>query len=302
MARRDRRAVRTEMLELIPYAPSTTQVHTRPLVVIPYACRRLRSNHLTVLLANALGPEIRVHAMAPGLIDTPWTGDWDAIRDEVRATAPCPGRGRPKTSPKRASPSSASRTRRDRCSWSTEASASADERAERSQSRLNARLLSSTARPAETAKRPRRPWPKKAGASSLTLRRRSRQARSSRPRCPCDHHVSGRPDRSPGIRPVGSSVRARCRRRRSSTSQWLLANVHGPEIRVEAGRPTSRTVQAPRGGPRRLDQVGPDDGSCRSVRTRRVRGRVMWQWTARRMRRSSIRRRTRGRASSLGLT
>jgi ketoreductase RED2 len=45
-------------------------------------------NHLTVLLANALGPEIRVHAVAPGLIDTPWTADWDAVREEVRKTAP----------------------------------------------------------------------------------------------------------------------------------------------------------------------------------------------------------------------
>ena len=47
---------------------------------IPYAVSKAAVNHLTVLLANALGPEIRVHAVAPGLIDTPWTADWDAIR------------------------------------------------------------------------------------------------------------------------------------------------------------------------------------------------------------------------------
>ena len=38
---------------------------------IPYAVSKAAVNHLTVLLANALGPEIRVHAFAPGLIDTP---------------------------------------------------------------------------------------------------------------------------------------------------------------------------------------------------------------------------------------
>jgi NAD(P)-dependent dehydrogenase (short-subunit alcohol dehydrogenase family) len=37
---------------------------------IPYAVSKAALNHLTVLLANALGPEIRVHAVAPGLIDT----------------------------------------------------------------------------------------------------------------------------------------------------------------------------------------------------------------------------------------
>ena len=62
---------------------------------IPYAVSKAAVNHLTVLLANALGPDIRVHAVAPGLIDTPWTADWDAIRDEVRATAPLARSGTP---------------------------------------------------------------------------------------------------------------------------------------------------------------------------------------------------------------
>ena len=62
---------------------------------IPYAVSKAAVNHLTVLLANALGPEIRVHAVAPGLIDTPWTADWDAIRQEVRATAPLSRSGTP---------------------------------------------------------------------------------------------------------------------------------------------------------------------------------------------------------------
>jgi ketoreductase RED2 len=62
---------------------------------IPYAVSKAALNHLTVLLANALGPEIRVHAVAPGLIDTPWTTDWDAVRDTVRQTAPLRRSGTP---------------------------------------------------------------------------------------------------------------------------------------------------------------------------------------------------------------
>jgi ketoreductase RED2 len=62
---------------------------------IPYAVSKAALNHLTVLLANALGPEIRVHAVAPGLIDTPWTADWEAIRDTVRQTAPLRRSGTP---------------------------------------------------------------------------------------------------------------------------------------------------------------------------------------------------------------
>ncbi|HLY81409.1 MAG TPA: SDR family oxidoreductase, partial [Acidimicrobiales bacterium] len=63
---------------------------------IPYAVSKAAVNHMTALLANALGPEIRVNAVAPGLIDTPWTADWDAIRDTVRETAPLRRSGTPK--------------------------------------------------------------------------------------------------------------------------------------------------------------------------------------------------------------
>jgi ketoreductase RED2 len=55
---------------------------------IPYAVSKAGINHLTLLLAKALGPQIRVNAVAPGLIDTPWTADWDAARERVRAQAP----------------------------------------------------------------------------------------------------------------------------------------------------------------------------------------------------------------------
>ena len=35
-----------------------------------------------------LGPEIRVNAVAPGLVDTPWTADWHAARAVVQSTTP----------------------------------------------------------------------------------------------------------------------------------------------------------------------------------------------------------------------
>jgi ketoreductase RED2 len=55
---------------------------------IPYACSKAAVNHMTRLLANALGPEVRVNAVAPGLVDTPWTADWHAVREAVRSGAP----------------------------------------------------------------------------------------------------------------------------------------------------------------------------------------------------------------------
>jgi ketoreductase RED2 len=62
---------------------------------IPYAVSKAALNHLSLLLASALGPEIRVHAVAPGLIDTPWTADWDTTRDAVRQMAPLRRSGTP---------------------------------------------------------------------------------------------------------------------------------------------------------------------------------------------------------------
>jgi NAD(P)-dependent dehydrogenase (short-subunit alcohol dehydrogenase family) len=55
---------------------------------IPYAASKAAFNHQTVLLAKALGPGIRVNAVAPGLVDTPWTEDWDDIRAFVQAASP----------------------------------------------------------------------------------------------------------------------------------------------------------------------------------------------------------------------
>ena len=62
---------------------------------IPYAASKAALNHLTRLLANVVGPEVRVNAVAPGLVDTPWTADWDAIRAAVQERAPLKRSARP---------------------------------------------------------------------------------------------------------------------------------------------------------------------------------------------------------------
>lgn len=62
---------------------------------IPYASSKAALNHLTLLLANVLGPQVRVNAVAPGLIDTPWTEAWDDVRQLVNAMAPLRRSGQP---------------------------------------------------------------------------------------------------------------------------------------------------------------------------------------------------------------
>jgi ketoreductase RED2 len=62
---------------------------------IPYAASKAAVSHLTVLLANVLAPKVRVNAVAPGLVDTPWTADWDVVREFVRAQAPLQRVGTP---------------------------------------------------------------------------------------------------------------------------------------------------------------------------------------------------------------
>ena len=43
---------------------------------IAYAMTKAALNHMTLLLARSQSP-VRVNAVAPGLVDTPWTADWD---------------------------------------------------------------------------------------------------------------------------------------------------------------------------------------------------------------------------------
>lgn len=62
---------------------------------IPYAASKAALSHMTILLANVLGPGIRVNAVAPGLVDTPWTADWGDVRAFVTAQAPLGRSGRP---------------------------------------------------------------------------------------------------------------------------------------------------------------------------------------------------------------
>ncbi len=62
---------------------------------VPYAASKAALNHMTVLLAKVVGPEVRVNAVAPGLVDTPWTADWDVVREVVRQVAPLKRSGQP---------------------------------------------------------------------------------------------------------------------------------------------------------------------------------------------------------------
>ncbi len=55
---------------------------------IPYASSKAALNHMTRLLAVSLAPDIRVNAVAPGLVDTPMTAAWTELQDIWKTRAP----------------------------------------------------------------------------------------------------------------------------------------------------------------------------------------------------------------------
>ncbi len=62
---------------------------------VPYAVSKAALNHLTALLANVTGPTVRVNAVAPGLIRTPWTAEWGPVHDSMAQRAPLGRSGEP---------------------------------------------------------------------------------------------------------------------------------------------------------------------------------------------------------------
>lgn len=55
---------------------------------LPYAVSKAALNHLTTIMAKLAGNKVRVNAVAPGLVATPWTEDWEALKEGVRAISP----------------------------------------------------------------------------------------------------------------------------------------------------------------------------------------------------------------------
>lgn len=55
---------------------------------VAYAASKAALNHVTKLLAAALGPDVRVNAVAPGLVDTPLTASWTEAQDLWKTASP----------------------------------------------------------------------------------------------------------------------------------------------------------------------------------------------------------------------
>ncbi len=62
---------------------------------IPYAASKAALNHMSKLLALNLGPDIRVNGVAPGLVDTPLSKDWQAARDLWNSRSPMKRQAQP---------------------------------------------------------------------------------------------------------------------------------------------------------------------------------------------------------------
>jgi ketoreductase RED2 len=55
---------------------------------LPYAVSKAALNHLTAIMAKHAGSGVRVNAVAPGLVATPWTADWHERKAAVELIAP----------------------------------------------------------------------------------------------------------------------------------------------------------------------------------------------------------------------
>ncbi|HEY2612242.1 MAG TPA: SDR family oxidoreductase, partial [Reyranella sp.] len=62
---------------------------------IPYATAKAGLHHATRLLALALGPAIRVNAVAPGLVETPMAAGWPEATELWNTKAPMRRAARP---------------------------------------------------------------------------------------------------------------------------------------------------------------------------------------------------------------
>jgi len=62
---------------------------------IPYSATKAALNHMTRLLAVSLAPDIRVNAVAPGLVDTPLTADWTQAQQIWKERSPMRRSARP---------------------------------------------------------------------------------------------------------------------------------------------------------------------------------------------------------------
>jgi ketoreductase RED2 len=55
---------------------------------IPYSVSKAALNHLTLLLAKALAPDVRVNAIAPGLVDTRWNEGLEELKRSSATRSP----------------------------------------------------------------------------------------------------------------------------------------------------------------------------------------------------------------------